>query len=187
MSKQACTISRMVPANKEASPLTVRRLTVQDIAGCPAPEQRSAPQPPTRVLAHDMHGQCLSSDQARLGTRGLANHVGVLAGKRDDASKWPEKKPSGGLAGCSARLSPFLTQEARAWVSLAKTRPSEAICQHSWPPTQLEQQRRHRRCFSHLLRWRVRMDHRNLTTSSRDQRHPADWRAPQIITASARR
>ena len=27
----------------------------------------------------DMHGQCLSSDQARVGTRGLANHVGVLA------------------------------------------------------------------------------------------------------------
>ena len=27
MGKQACTISRMVPTNKEASPLTVRRLT----------------------------------------------------------------------------------------------------------------------------------------------------------------
>ena len=51
---------------------------------------RDVSQPPTRVLAHDMHGQCLSSDQTRLGTRGLANHVGVLAGKRDDASKWPE-------------------------------------------------------------------------------------------------
>ena len=61
MGKQACTISRMVPTNKEASPLTVK------------------PQPPARVLAHDMHGQCLSSDQARVGTRGLANHVGVLA------------------------------------------------------------------------------------------------------------
>ena len=58
MGRQACTISRMVPINKEASPLTVK------------------PQPPARVLAHDMHGQCLSSDQARVGTRGLANHVG---------------------------------------------------------------------------------------------------------------
>ena len=72
MGKQACTISRMAPINKKASPLTVK------------------PQPAARVLAHDMHGQCLSSDQARVGTRGLANHVGVLAGRHDDASNWPE-------------------------------------------------------------------------------------------------